>query len=83
MSKIADALKRFQENGEGSAVSDEDMQAVTEYMINKLVQTGVPIREAVDILSLHKWGSWASGWETGYEGAKDHYSKRFSLGIRP
>jgi len=55
MSKIADALERFQANGDGSAVTDEDMQAVTEYMINKLVGSGVPIREAADIISLHKW----------------------------
>jgi len=80
MSKIADALERFQANGDGSAVTDEDMQAVTEYMINKLVGSGVPIREAADIISLHKWGSWSQGWETGYDSAKSHYTRRFSLG---
>lgn len=80
MNKIAAVLANYDDKGgPGAALPEGDVEILRTYLIEKLESSGVPVDEAYKIVQAMYWGSWSQGWEAGYQGAKSHYGRRFSL----
>lgn len=77
--KIEQALKNYSRTGWGAKVPQEDQDAVSDFVVKTLQESGLEALVAIKLVHLIEGGRWSDGWETGYEAAKSFYTARFSL----